>query len=221
MKHGARFIKICATAGVLSFEGSVGAQQLSQAEMETIVEEASRHGTHVAAHAHGTEGIMAAVRAGVRTIEHGSVLTDEAVQLMIARGTYLVPTTYLVGAVNMDALPEPIRMKAESIMPIAVESTRRAVRAGVKIAFGTDAGVYPHGDNAKEFQALVDRGMSPFDAIRSATVIAAEVLGTRDRGRIEAGMLADIIAVQGNPLDDVTAMEDVQFVMKGGVVYKR
>lgn len=221
IKHGARFLKICATAGVLSFEGPVGAQQLSEEEMRVVVEEAQRHGMHVAAHAHGTEGILAAVRAGVRTVEHGSMLTDEAIRLMIQRGTYLVPTTYLVGAVNLDALPPPIRAKAERVMPLAVESLRRAVQAGVRIAFGTDAAVFPHGQNAREFAALVARGMTPLAAIRSATTVAAEVLGAADRGRIAPRMVADIIAVPGDPLEDITVMERVRFVMKDGEVVRR
>jgi len=221
IKHGADFIKICATAGVLSFEGTVGAQQLSDEEMQTIVAEATRHGYHVAAHAHGTQGIKAAVRAGVRTIEHGSMLDDEAIRMMIDRGTYLVPTTYLVGAINLDALPAPIRTKAETVLPLAVESLRRAIQAGVKIAFGTDAAVYPHGDNAREFATLVERGMTPIDAIRASTTVAAEVLGVDDRGRIAAGLLADIVAVPGNPLNDITVMQRPTFVMKGGKVYKR
>ncbi len=221
IKHGARFIKICATAGVLSFEGSVGAQQMSFDEIRAVVEEADRHGMHVAAHAHGADGIKAAIRAGVKTIEHGSILDDEAIALMIEHGTYLVPTTYLVGAIDMKSLPLPIRRKAETILPLAVESVRRAARSGVKIAFGTDAGVYPHGDNGKEFAVLVERGMSSIDVIRSATVVAADVLGLEDRGRIAPGMTADIVAVSGNPLTDIGVMEDVRFVMKGGVVYKR
>ena len=221
IKYGAKFIKICATAGVLSFEESVGAQQFTLEEMQTIVDEAARHGMKVAAHAHGTAGIKAAVRAGVASIEHGSILDDEAIQMMIDRGTYLVPTTYLVGAINMDALPPPIRAKAEQVLPMAVESVRRAVTAGVKIAFGTDAAVYPHGDNAKEFAALVDRGMSPLEAIRSATINAADLLGVDDRGQIAEGLLADMVAVSGNPLNDITAMENVRFVMKGGQVYRR
>lgn len=221
IKHGAHFIKICATAGVLSFEGPVGAQQMSLEEIRAVVEEAARHGMHVAAHAHGTDGIKAAIRAGVRTIEHGSMLDDEAIRLMIEHDAYLVPTTYLVGAIDLGALPPPIRAKAETILPLAVESVRRAVRAGVKIAFGTDAAVYPHGDNAKEFAALVERGMSPLAAIQSATVTAVEVLGVGDRGRIAPGLFADLIAVRGNPLTDIGAMEDIRFVMKGGVVYRR
>jgi imidazolonepropionase-like amidohydrolase len=221
IKHGAKVIKVCATAGVLSLEGPVGAQQLSEAEMRTVVEEAARHGLKVAAHAHGTEGILAAVRAGVASIEHGSMLDDEAIRLMKERGTYLVPTTYLTDAIRLDALPPPIRAKAEFVIPLARQSLQRAIRAGVKIAFGTDAAVIPHGQNAKEFGALVDRGMSPADAIRTATVNAAGLLGVSDRGSIAPGLLADLVAVPGNPLDNVRVLEDVRFVMKGGQIYKR
>ncbi len=221
IKHGAKFIKICATAGVLSFEGPVGAQQFSYEEIEAIVEEAARHGMHVAAHAHGTEGINAAVRAGVTSIEHGSMLSDESISLMLEHGTYLVPTTYLVDALNLDILPPPIRSKAEIVLPLARESLRKAIRAGVNIAFGTDAAVYPHGDNAKEFGVMVDLGMSPIDALRAATTTAVGLLGYDDRGQIAEGFLADIIAVPGNPLENIRVMEDVEFVMKGGRVYKR
>ena len=220
IKHGAKVIKICATAGVLSFEGSVGAQQYSEEEMRVIVEEAARHGLKVAAHAHGTEGIIAAIRAGVASIEHGSMLDGEAISLMKARGTYLVPTSYLVDAINLDNLPPPIRAKAEYILPLARKSLSRAIQSGVKIAFGTDAAVYPHGDNAREFAVYVKQGMSPIEAIRSATIHAADLLGVDDRGVIAAGKLADIIGVAGNPLEDVTVLENVRFVMKGGKVYK-
>ncbi|MFP3940634.1 MAG: amidohydrolase family protein [Thermoanaerobaculia bacterium] len=219
IKHGARWIKICATAGVLSFEGPVGAQQLTAEEMRAIVEEAARHGAKVAAHAHGTEGIRAAVEAGVASIEHGSVLTDEVMELMKERGTYLVPTTYLADAIDLDVLPPPIRAKGEEVLPVAKESVRRAIAAGVPIAFGTDAAVYPHGHNARELATLVERGMTPLAALRSATVEAASLLGVEDRGVIEAGRLADLIAVPGDPLEDVAVTERVEFVMKGGEVF--
>ena len=221
VKHGARVIKICATAGVLSFEGPVGAQQLSDEEMRTVVEEASRHGLKVAAHAHGTDGIKAAVRAGVASVDHGSMLDEETIRLMVERGTYLVPTSYLAEAVDMGALPAPIRAQAEYVLPRARESLSRAIAAGVRVAFGTDAGVFPHGDNAKEFAVLVERGMSPLQAIQAATIHAADLLDVPDRGRIAEGLLPDLIAVRGNPLDDIRTLEDVVFVMKGGVVYKR
>lgn len=220
IKHGAKVIKVCATAGVLSLEGPVGAQQLSEVELRTIVDEAARHGLKVAAHAHGTEGIIAAVKAGVASIEHGSLLNDEAINLMKERGTYLVPTTYLAQAIRFDLLPPPIRAKAEYILPRARQSLLLAIKSGVKIAFGTDAAVYPHGDNAKEFAVLVERGMTPADAIRTATVNAADLLGVADRGNIAPGLLADLVAVPGNPLENIRALENVQFVMKGGVVHK-
>jgi imidazolonepropionase-like amidohydrolase len=220
-KHGAKVIKICATAGVLSFDATVGAQQLSDEEMRAIVQEARRHGLKVAAHAHGAEGILAAVRAGVASIEHGSLINDEAMALMKQQGTYLVPTTYLVDAIDLTQLPPPIRAKAEGILPLAKANLRLAIRAGVKIAFGTDAAVYPHGRNAREFAALVERGMTPIDAIRAATVNDADLLGVTDRGRIAPGLLADLIAVPGNPLTDVRVLERVTFVMKGGVTVVR
>lgn len=221
IKHGARVVKVCATAGVLSHEASVGAQQYSEEELRAIVDEAARHGIPVAAHAHGTEGIAAAVRAGVASIEHGSILDDETIALMKERGTFLVPTTYLVGVLDLEALPTEIREKAEWVLPRAVESVRRAVAAGVPIAFGTDAGVYPHGDNAGEFAALVERGMEPLEAIRAATVHAADLLGVDDRGVIGPGKLADLVAVPGDPLLDVSVLEDVRFVMLGGEVLVR
>lgn len=219
IKHGAEVIKTCATAGVLSFEGPVGAQQYSMEELVAMVEEAARHGVKVAAHAHGTEGIKAAVRAGVASIEHGSMLDDEAIELMKEHGTYLVPTTYLAEKIDLDVLPPPVRRKAEQVLPLAIESVRRAIAGGVKIAFGTDAAVYPHGQNAGEFGALVDRGMTPLEALRSATLYAADLLGKDDRGVIESGRLADLVAMPGNPLDDITATERVDWVMMGGRVY--
>ncbi len=218
IKHGAQVIKICATAGVLSFEATVGAQQLSDEEMRAIVAEARRHGVKVAAHAHGTEGIIAAVKAGVSSIEHGSILNDEAIALMKQHGTYLVPTAYLLVAIPFDALPPPIAAKAKQVIPLAQESHRRAIKAGVKVAFGTDAAVYPHGVNAREFAIYTGYGLTPLEAIRTATTNAADLLGVSDRGAIAAGLLADLIAVPGNPLKDIKVLEQVSFVMKGGQV---
>jgi imidazolonepropionase-like amidohydrolase len=218
IKHGAQVIKTCATAGVLSLEGPVGAQQYSYEELKAMVDEAARHGVRVAAHAHGTEGIKAAVRAGVASIEHGSQLDDEAIALMKERGTWLVPTSYLVDRINLAVLPPLVRQKAETILPIARQSLRKAIAGGVKIAFGTDAGVYPHGENAKEFAVYVKLGMTTADAIRSATLHAAELLGMSDRGVIAAGKLADLVAVPGDPLRDITATERVSWVMLGGKV---
>ena len=219
-KHGAKVIKICATAGVLSLDATVGAQQLSFEEMRAIVEEASRQGLKVAAHAHGPAGIYTAVRAGVASIEHGSMLDDSTIALMIARGTYLVPTAYLQQTVDIDHLPPPIAAKARLIFPLARASHRRAIQAGVKIAFGTDAAVMPHGQNAHEFGAYVDYGMSPLNALRTATTNAADLLGVTDRALLAPGRLADIIAVPGNPLTDIHVTEHVSFVMKGGVVVR-
>lgn len=221
VKHGAQVIKVVATAGVLSFEGPVGAQQYSEEELSAIVAEARRHGLRVAAHAHGTEGILAAARAGVTSIEHGSLLTDEAIQTLIEHGTWLVPTTYLADAIDLEILPPPVRAKAEHILPLARENLKRAIRAGVKIAYGTDAGVYPHGLNARELGVLVARGMTPLEALRSATLNAAECLGDSKCGRMTPGAYADVIAVSGNPLEDVRLLEHVEFVMKGGQVFLR
>ena len=220
IKHGAKVIKVCATAGVLSFEATLGAQQLSDAELQAIVQEAALHGIKVAAHAHGTEGIEAAARAGVASIEHGSMIDDEAATLMKQRGTWLVPTAYLLGTFKFESLPPPIAAKARQVIPMAQESHRRAIRAGVRIAFGTDAAVAPHGENAREFAVYVGYGMRPAEAIRTATVNAAELLGVSDRGVIAPGKLADLIAVRGNPLEDVRVLEQVPWVMKGGVVVK-
>lgn len=221
IKHGAKVIKVCATAGVLSFEETVGAQQYSEEELRAIVEEASRHGLKVAAHAHGTEGIIAATRAGVASIEHGSILTEEAASLMKQKGTYLVPQLYINEVLDLSTLPPKIRAKEEFLRPLVEGSFRLALRAKVKIAFGTDAAVFPHGDNAREFSAQVRLGMKPIETIRGATVYATDLLGVNDRGIIAPGLLADIIAVPGNPLEDIKVLQDVKFVMKGGQVYKQ
>jgi imidazolonepropionase-like amidohydrolase len=220
IKHGAKVIKVCATAGVLSFDATLGAQQLSDAELEAIVQEAARHGLKVAAHAHGREGIKAAVRAGVASIEHGSMIDDDAAALMKQRGTYLVPTAYLLGTFEFESLPPPIAAKAREVIPMAQESHRRAVRAGVKIAFGTDAAVAAHGENARELSVYVGYGMRPLEAIRTATLNAADLLGVSDRGVLAPGKLADLIAVRGNPLEDVRVLERVVWVMKAGEVVR-
>jgi imidazolonepropionase-like amidohydrolase len=220
IKHGAQVIKTCATAGVLSLEGPVGAQQYSFEELKAMVDEAARHGVRVAAHAHGTEGIKAAVKAGVATIEHGSMLDDEAIALMKEHGTWLVPTSYLVDRINLAVLPPLIRRKAETILPLARESLRKAIASGVKVAFGTDAGVYPHGENAKEFAVYVKMGMTPTNALKAATINAADALGMSDRGVIATGKLADLVAVPGDPTADITATERPTWVMVGGRVVK-
>ena len=218
VKYGAKTIKVMATAGVLSYEEAIGAQQLTGAELAAIVDEARRHGLKVAAHAHGTDGILAAVRAGVDSIEHGSLLSDEAIALMKVRGTWRVPTQYCVEGIDLQKLPEVWRRKGAYLFPRRGEWLRKAIAADVKIAFGTDAGVYPHGENAHEFGAYVRHGMTPARALRSATVDAAELCGLADRGRIAAGLLADLVAVDGDPLQDIDAMLRVSWVMKGGAV---
>jgi imidazolonepropionase-like amidohydrolase len=220
IKHGAQVIKTCATAGVLSMEGPVGAQQYTEEELKAMVDEAARHGVKVAAHAHGLEGIKAAIRAGVATIEHGSYLDDEARAMMKQRGTVFVPTVYLADRIPLAALPPLVRAKAESVLPVMRDGLRKAIAAGVKIGFGTDAGVYPHGENAGEFALYVKAGMTPLEALRTATTGAAEVLGKTDRGAIAAGRLADLIAVPGDPLQDITATQHVNWVMLGGKVLK-
>jgi imidazolonepropionase-like amidohydrolase len=218
IKYGARVIKCIATAGVLSFEQQVGAQQLTDDELRAIVDEAHRHKVKVAAHAHGTEGILAAVLAGVDSIEHGSLIDQRCIDEMKKRGTYLVPTTYLARRIDLDHLPPLLRQKAETVLPKARENLKQAIAAGVKIACGTDAAVYPHGENAHELEVYVALGMSAIDAIRTATLNAADLCGVDDRAELVAGKLADVIAVPGNPLDDITALQHVQWVMVGGRV---
>ena len=220
VKHGAKVIKICATAGVLSFEGPVGAQQYSLEELRAAAEETHRHGLKIAAHAHGTEGIIAASEAGIDSIEHNSMMTDEAAATLKKNGSFVVPNLHLIDTLKTTELPPALAAKQAYLEPLAIESFKRALRSGVKVAFGTDAGVFPHGDNAKELTARVRHGDTPLHAIQSATIVNAELFGTPDRGKIEAELLADLIAVAGNPLEDVKLLEDVRFVMKGGVVYK-
>jgi imidazolonepropionase-like amidohydrolase len=225
VKNGADLIKLVATAGVLSEEESAGAPQYSQEEINAVVQEAALWGKKVAAHAHGSEGIKRAVRAGVASIEHGSLLDDEAIRLMKEHGTYLVSTIYLVDYVEQEyarlGYPTKILHKLKVVGQASRESFRRAVKAGIKTAYGTDAGVYPHGRNAGQFATMVSFGMTPLQAIQTATVSAADLLGWGDRiGVVAPGFYADLIAVDGDPLRDVTELERVRFVMKGGVIYK-
>jgi len=223
IKYGADVIKICATGGVLSMGDDPRASQYTLDEMKAIVGEAHRLGRKVAAHAHGGDGIRLAVQAGVDSIEHGSYIDEEGIKLLRERKTWLVPTLYLgdwlIDNAEAIKLPQPLLVKAKVVLPAARVNIGGAIKAGVPIAFGTDAAVYPHGLNGREFAVLVKLGMTPLQAIRTATVNASELLGWADRiGTIEAGKFADLIAVDGAPLKDVTELERVQWVMKGGVV---
>ncbi len=227
-KDGADLIKITATGGVLSLARSPDAPQFSDAELEAVVRTARDYGFTVAAHAHGAEGMKRAIRAGVTSIEHGSFMDDEAIRLMRARGTWYVPTLsagIFVGekAKQPGFYPEVVRPKALKVGAQIRETYVRALRGGVKIAMGTDAGVGPHGENAKELVYMVEGGMKPADAIRAATSAAAQVLGAEaDLGSIAAGRYADLVAVQRDPLQDVSALSEPIFVMKGGAqVLKR
>ncbi len=225
-KEGADFIKITATGGVLSVAKSGQNPQFSDAELEALVATANDYGFHVAAHAHGAEGMKRAIRAGVHSIEHGTLMDDEVIELMKEHGTWYVPTilagAFVAEKAEIDGyFPELVRPKAAAIGPKIQETFGKAYAAGVKIAFGTDSGVSPHGENAREFALMVEAGMPPMEAIKSATMGGAQLLGIEDElGSIEAGKIADIVAVDGNPLQDVTAMERVRFVMKEGEVYK-
>ncbi|HVE79094.1 MAG TPA: amidohydrolase family protein [Gemmatimonadaceae bacterium] len=225
VKNGADVIKLVATAGVLSEEESVGAPQYSEAEMRAAVEEAAMWGKKVAAHAHGTEGIKRAIRAGVASVEHASFIDDEGIRLAKERGTYLVMDIYnddyILAEFGRMGYPDKIIEKERLVGRTQRENFRKAVRGGAKIAYGTDAGVYPHGWNAKQFAKMVEWGMTPMQAIQAATVNAADLLGWSDRvGQVAPGFYADLVAVDGDPLRDITLFERPSFVMKGGVVYK-
>ncbi|HEV3112403.1 MAG TPA: amidohydrolase family protein [Candidatus Binataceae bacterium] len=220
IKYGAQVIKVCASGGVMSLTGSPGAQHFSDDELRAIVDEAHRRGIKVAAHAHGDQGIRAGVEAGIDCIEHGSLMSKETMEFMIKRGTFLVATSYLAEGLDVSRVHPALRAKAEEVFPQAKENLRRAIKAGMRIACGTDAPAIPHGHNAKELWALVDRGMAPIDAIRAATIVSADLIGVNDRARVRPGLLADLIAVPGNPLDHIEVTQDVQFVMKGGKIYK-
>lgn len=222
-KHGVRVIKICATGGVFSFSqnAEVGAQQFSFNELKAIVEEAHKLGLKVAAHAHGTQGINAAIRAGVNSIEHGSILSEESIALMKERGTFLVPQAYLGEFELAPDTPAQIVAKSKYLDPLIKKSYKMAQDAGINMAFGSDNGVFPHRDTSLEFGALTRLGISNIDALRMATINASKLLGVEDRGELVVGKRADIVAVPGNPLDDITQMEAVSFVMKQGVVFKQ
>jgi imidazolonepropionase-like amidohydrolase len=222
IKYGADVIKFMPSGGVLSLSDPVDAPELSQDEMNAIVEEAHHWERKVAAHCHGDAAARMAIMAGVDSIEHGSFIKTETLTMMRDKGVYLVPTL-LAGewtGGKADKFPPAIATKARAALAARSEMFRNALRIGVKIAFGTDSAVSPHGMNGKEFALMTGLGMSPAAALRSATSVAATLLGVPDRGTLAPGKLADIVAVPGNPLTDITAMERVSFVMKDGVVVK-
>ena len=225
IKYGSDLIKICATGGVLSKGDDPQASQYTLEEMKAIVADAHRLGRKVAAHAHGAQGILWASEAGVDSIEHGSYIDDAGIAEMKKNGTYLVPTLYLgdwfLENAERNHVPEFYLAKAKAVMPIARKNIARAFASGVKVAFGTDAAVYPHGLNAHEFAVMVKLGLTPLQAIQAATLNAADLLGWGGKvGTLESGAWADIVAVNGDPTKDVTTLEHVTFVMKGGEVVK-
>ncbi|MFK7888325.1 MAG: amidohydrolase family protein [Gammaproteobacteria bacterium] len=226
VKYGVDLIKFCATGGVFSKGTKVGMTQYTLEEMQAIVDEAHTHERKVAAHAHGTEGIKRAIEAGVDSIEHASFLDEQAIRMGKRKGTFfaldIYNTEYTLSQGAANGVPQENIDKEREVGERQRESFSMAVKMGAKVVFATDAGVYPHGHNAKQFARAVRFGMTPAQAIASATQVSAELLGWEDRvGYVGPGMLADIVAVKGDPLQDISVLEDVDFVMKGGVVYKR
>jgi imidazolonepropionase-like amidohydrolase len=225
-KDGADWIKITATGGVLSVAKNGDNPQFTDEELKAVVDTAADYGLRVAAHAHGTEGMKRAVIAGVASIEHGTYMDAEVMRLMKKNGTYYVPTimagAWVAEKAKVDGFfPELVRPKAAAIGPVIKSTFAAAYKAGVPIVFGTDTGVSAHGDNAQEFALMVEAGMPPMMAIKSATSVAAKFLRIDDtNGTLEPGKQADVVAVPGNPLDDITAMQRVNFVMKAGEVYR-
>ena len=222
---GADYIKVIATGAVLTIGTTPGASEYSEAEIRAAVEAAEARGTFVGAHAHGAEGIKRAVRAGVRTIEHGSFLDDEGIALMLQHGTWLVADIwngdYIEEIGRRDGWPEEFLRKNAETVDVQREGFRKAVAAGVRVAYGTDAGVYPHGMNGRQLAVMLKFGMTPMQALRSATLDAAEVMGWSDRvGSITPGKFADLVAIPGEGLGDLSAFAHVEFVMKGGVVHR-
>ena len=224
IKYGADLIKIGATGGVLSKGDDPQASQYTREEMQAIVADAHRLGRKVAAHAHGAQGILWATEAGVDSIEHGSYIDDAGIAAMKLHGTYLVPTAYLIDWIQTNGnLPVLYQQKMKDVSAVEKQSAMKAIKAGVKVALGTDAAVYPHGLNAHEIDVYVNQfGMTPLQGIQTGTVNAADLMGWTDRaGTIAPGKWADIIAVDGDPLKDVRILQHVRFVMKSGVIYKR
>jgi imidazolonepropionase-like amidohydrolase len=220
IRHGAKVIKVSASGGVMSHSTEPGSQQYSDEELAAIADEAHRAGIRVAAHAIGDRAVQGCIRAGIDCIEHGFLAEDETIQMMVDHGTFLVSTTYLTDAMDIERAAPELQKKAADVFPKAKAMLPKAIAAGVKIACGTDAPAVPHGDNAKELIALVERGMRPIQALRAATVTSAELIERDDElGRLAPGYLADIIAVPGDPTVDISVIEDVLFVMKDGHVY--
>jgi imidazolonepropionase-like amidohydrolase len=225
-KYGATIIKTCATGGVLSLADAVDTPQLTQAELDALVDEAHALRLKAAAHAHGAEGAKRAIRAGIDSIEHGSFLDEEALEMMKQRGTYYVPTLMAVQGLTEQiqkgvAIPPAILLKAQAAIAAVHETFQKAITKGIKIGLGTDAAVYPHGRNAEEFHQMVDLGMKPIDALKAGTSSDADLLGLADKiGTLESGKLADVVAVPGNPVENIRQTEHVFFVMKEGVIYK-
>lgn len=226
VKYGADVIKVCATGGVLSLNDDVDSPQLTQEEMNALVDQAHTMRRRAAAHAHGAEGAKRAIRAGIDSIEHGSFMDDEALRMMKDRGTYYVPTLMAVEGIRRrlaaGAKMDPRQERKARLAMDAIDATvRKAISMGVRIALGTDAGVFDHGQNSEEFHLLVEHGMKPADALKAGTSVDAQLLGISDRtGTLEAGKVADIVAVPGNPLDNIRLVEKAFFVMKDGVVYR-
>jgi imidazolonepropionase-like amidohydrolase len=218
IKHGARVIKVCASNGVMSHTEPPGAQQYSNEELVAIVDEAHRNGLKVAAHCMGDQAIRNSIEAGIDCIEHGSLATDETLDMMVEHGTFLVATTYLTEGMDVSHAAPELQAKAAIVFPQSRTTISHAIDKGVRIACGTDAPAIPHGRNARELIALVARGMTPLQALRAATLVSAELIDVDDRGRLEEGLLADIIAVPGNPLENISVVEQVAFVMKGGQI---
>jgi imidazolonepropionase-like amidohydrolase len=210
VKYGAKVIKTCADN-----------KQFNEEELKIMADAAHRRGVKLAVHVWETDSISAAVNAGADSIEHVSLMNDEIITNMIKKGTYLVPTMYTVDGIDFSKLKPEVKALLEKEMPEYEKSLRNSIKRGVKIAFGSDTGQIDHGENAKEFSSLVKYGMTPLQAIQSATIHAADLLGVKDRGSLEAGLRADVIAVKGNPLEDVMTLENVQFVMKLGTIYKK
>ena len=225
IKYGADLIKFCATGGVLSKGTNLKAQQYAEEEMKALVEEAESRGRSVAAHAHGTRGIKTAIKSGVASIEHASFIDEEGIKLALERGTALVMDIYvsdyiLEKGIDLGFLPESIE-KERTVGKVQRDNFQKAHRAGANIVFGSDAGVFPHGLNGNQFSYMVKFGMNPIEAIRAATLRAAKLIGWEDVGVIKPGMKADIIGTSVNPLEDISALENVNFVMKAGKIYRR